>query len=43
MNGNRNAGYHEVNYNASKLASGTYIYKINANEYVATKKMLVLK
>ena len=43
VNGSRNAGYHEVNFNTSSLASGTYIYKINANEYAASKKMLVLK
>ncbi len=43
VNGSKNAGYHEVNFNAFNLASGTYVYRINANNYVASKKMLVLK
>ncbi len=43
VNGNRNAGYHEVNFNASNLASGIYVYRIRANDYVSSKKMVFVK
>ena len=36
-------GFYEVNFNASNLASGTYIYQLRSNGYVETKKMLLLK
>lgn len=32
------AGYHQVEFNASKLNSGMYIYKIEANDFVSIKK-----
>ena len=37
------AGKHEVNFNASSLASGVYIYRINVNDYTNVKKMVLLK
>jgi hypothetical protein len=43
------AGVHEVNWNASNLASGVYLYRIDAESvsdaknYTSTKKMLLLK
>jgi len=40
---NREAGVYEVNLNAQSLASGTYIYRIIAGEFVETKKMILLK
>ncbi len=43
VNGNRNAGYHKVNFDATDFASGTYVYRISANDYVSSKKMVVLK
>jgi hypothetical protein len=39
----RNAGNHEVNFNASNLASGMYIYSIKAGDYNASRKMMLLK
>jgi hypothetical protein len=39
----RNAGNHEVNFDASNLASGMYIYSIKAGDYNASKKMMLLK
>jgi hypothetical protein len=39
----RNAGSHEVNFDASNLASGMYIYSIKAGDYNASKKMMLLK
>ncbi|HKB87954.1 MAG TPA: T9SS type A sorting domain-containing protein [Ignavibacteriaceae bacterium] len=43
VNTTRDAGNYEVNFDASKLASGLYIYKIQAGSYVQSKKMLLLK
>ncbi len=37
------AGYHTVQFNASNLSSGTYFYTIEANNFVMTKKMLLVK
>lgn len=38
-----NAGYHEVTFNASQLASGVYFYRINAGDFSQIKKMLLMK
>ena len=43
VNGNYQAGYHKVVFDASKLASGVYICKILAGEHVDVKKMLLMK
>jgi hypothetical protein len=37
------SGYHEVNFNASSLASGVYLYQLQAGEYISVKKMLLIK
>lgn len=37
------AGYHEVNFDASRLASGVYIYQLHANGNVLTQKMTLIK
>jgi hypothetical protein len=37
------AGKYEVNFNASTLASGVYIYKIQVGSFVNSKKMIFLK
>ena len=39
----KNAGVHYANFNASDLASGVYVYRINAGSFVSTKKMLLIK
>jgi hypothetical protein len=36
-------GYHSVTVGADRLASGIYFYRIRANEFTATRKMLLLK
>lgn len=38
-----NAGYHTVNFDASNLTSGMYIYRIEAENFVQVKKMLLMK
>ena len=43
VNEEQETGYYEVKFNASNLASGMYIYRLTANKYVCTKKMMVLK
>ena len=37
------AGFHQVEFNGSNLSSGTYIYRIEAGNFVQTKKMVLLK
>jgi hypothetical protein len=39
----RNAGYHQVNFNASRLASGMYIVRMQAAGKTFVKKMTLLK
>jgi hypothetical protein len=43
VSGEMTSGTHSVNFNASDLASGTYIYRLTANGNVLTNKMLLLK
>lgn len=49
INSQLNAGYHDVNFNANRLASGVYIYTIEAkpvngqSSFYSAKKMLLLK
>lgn len=47
VNQSLEAGYHRINFNASNLPSGTYIYQLKANgqngTFVDTKKMLLMK
>ncbi len=38
-----NAGVYKFNFNATQLASGTYIYRLQADKKVEVKKMLLLK
>jgi hypothetical protein len=37
------AGNHKINFNASGLPSGVYLYKINAGEFSSAKKMILMK
>jgi hypothetical protein len=43
LNDVRNIGRHEIQFDASGLASGTYIYVITAKDFTQTKKMVLLK
>ena len=36
-------GNYEITFDAKDLTSGVYYYKININEFTATKKMLLMK
>jgi len=37
------SGRYEVNFDASTLASGIYLYRLNVNDYLDVKKMLLIK
>jgi hypothetical protein len=39
----KQAGFYTVEFNASNLASGIYFYRINAGDYSAVKKMVLVK
>jgi hypothetical protein len=43
VNQTMTAGYHTVVFDASKLASGMYIYRIVAGNFIQVKKMTMLK
>ena len=43
VNGWRDVGVHEVTFDASDLSSGIYIYRLQAGEYEASGKMVLLK
>ncbi len=43
VNEQKSKGRYTVKFNASNLASGVYIYQLRINEYVSSKKMLLLK
>ena len=37
-----NAGYHEIDFNTSKLPSGTYICRIQSGDFIAMKKFVLI-
>jgi hypothetical protein len=43
VQGEQEAGYHEVKFDASELASGVYLYRVQAGEFVQTRKLLLLQ
>jgi len=43
VNEQRTAGYHNVTFDASSLASGVYFYRIQAGSFVKTQKMMLVK
>ena len=43
VNKRRDAGVHEVKFDRSNLASGVYFYRLQAGDFVATKRLLLLK
>ena len=43
VSANQQPGRYEVQFNASSLASGVYIYQLRTENYVDTKKMILLR
>jgi hypothetical protein len=39
----KTAGRYEQVFNASSLASGVYVYKLQAGGFISSKKMILLK
>ena len=43
VNRDQNAGNYSVDFNAANLSSGVYIYRLESGDFVATKKLTLLK
>ena len=43
VNEEKPSGTYEVNFDASKLSSGLYVYRLTADNFVSVKKMTLLK
>ncbi|MFA5804022.1 MAG: putative Ig domain-containing protein [Melioribacteraceae bacterium] len=43
VNQTMSAGFHKVNFDASQLTSGLYFYKVQAENFVQVKKMMLMK
>ena len=43
INGNMEAGYHSITWNADRFSSGMYFVKMVAGEFVNTKKLMLVK
>ena len=43
INENRNAGRYGQTFDASSLTSGIYVYKLQADDFISSKKMILLK
>ncbi|MEO8231359.1 MAG: CotH kinase family protein [Ignavibacteriota bacterium] len=43
LNEYKNAGSYQIQFNASSLSSGVYFYRLQADNYTSTKKLILLK
>lgn len=43
LNAKRNAGFHTASFDAKRLPSGTYFYRIVAGDFIQTRKMTLLR
>jgi hypothetical protein len=43
INEEMSSGYHSVDFNAGDISSGVYVYTLSVNDFVTSKKMVLLK
>ena len=43
VNEHQNAGHYDISFNMDRFASGVYFYMLRAGNFVATKKMMLIK
>jgi len=43
VNEKKDAGSYEVTWNAAKMTSGMYLYRIQAGQFTETKRMVLVK
>jgi hypothetical protein len=43
VNGDIDAGTHEVKFDGSRLASGVYFYRLQAREHMQTRKLVLMR
>lgn len=43
VNENQRAGWHDITFDASNLASGMYIYRMQSGDFVNTRKLILVK
>ena len=43
INGHKSAGWHRVTFDATALSSGIYLYRLTADGYTQTRKMLLIR
>ena len=43
VNGEMEAGYHDVKFDASRLSSGVYLYRLHAGNHIEVRKALLMK
>lgn len=43
VDSHQSAGIHQAKFDASSLASGFYLYRIQAEYYVETRQMMLIK
>jgi hypothetical protein len=43
VNERKNAGVHAVEFDASALSSGMYLYQLQAGDFIQTRRLVILK
>jgi len=43
VNGKKQAGEYEIGFDAGRLPSGVYLYRLTAGSFSQTRKMILLK
>jgi hypothetical protein len=43
VNNIKSAGNYSVEFNATKFASGIYYYRMQTNDFIETKKLILIK